>query len=683
MNLCARLRLLGAAVPFFILSCSNEAHDTHRTSDDLHAGMDHSKEFGQQWDVPDYVDNFRLIDHNGKGHELFYHGTASAIVVMTHGNGCPIVRGAMPEFREIRDTYKNEGVQFFLLNSNLQDSRKSVSAEASEYNIDIPILLDEHQIIGESLGVSRTAEVYVIDPAQGYKLIYHGPLNDRQTYERQRDEAKNNYLTDVLDAMLAGRTVTTEAPSLSPGCLINFPERDQKATHTTISYSKDIAPILMDRCVECHQPGGIGSWAMTDYEMIEGWAPMMREVVRTDRMPPWHADSHIGTFKGDRSLTGEQVKTLIHWIEAGAPRGEGPDLLAEANFSAPEWPLGEPDLILSLPAQKVPATGVVDYTYPIIENPLTEDKWLKATTIKVGSRETVHHVLSGYMPEVPADGIGRTSRWVSSTGGYAVGAESNIQPEGSGAPLPAGGAIGFQMHYTPVGKEVTDETQIGFYFHDETPELINRSSVVIDVSIVIEPNQPRHKETAYLEFPADATLINAFPHAHYRGYASDLRLRYPDGTEKMLLSLPRYDFNWQRTYEFEEPINIPAGSKLIADYVYDNSTANPANPDPDSQVIWGEQSYEEMLYTAFTYRWNDETTSNRKDEYSRLLRAGRHFGAMDDNINGVLEKEELRGALGAEFAPSFDRMDFDGDGAVAQKEFMAAMAARGRARGQQ
>ena len=668
-------------------SAGEASHAGHKTAD--HKGGDHSQHMlkeASRGGVPDYAENFRLVDHKGDSHELFYHTDAKAIVIMTHGNGCPIVRSAIPDLRNVRDQFAGEGVEFMLINSNLQDDRDEVAAEAAEYNIDFPIMMDDHQLIGESLGVDRTAQVYVIDPAQGFKVVYHGPLDDRQAFERQKAEADKTYVADVLAQMVAGEEVTVQPPAISPGCLVNFPERKRQSAHMNISYSKEIAPMLLENCAECHQEGGIGPWAMTDYETIEGWAPMMREVIRTDRMPPWHADPHIGTFKEDRSLSSDEIKTLIHWIEAGAPRGDGPDPLAEANLVYTDWPLGEPDLIIDLPEYAVPATGVVDYTHPLVLNPLKEEKWIKATTIKVGSRETVHHVLSGYIPEVPDDGMGYSNRWVSSTGGYAVGAESNIAPEDSGVQLPPGGAIGFQMHYTPYGKEVVDKTQIGFYFHDDTPTYINRQSVVIDVSIVLPPNEARHEEVAYLEFPHDAELIMAFPHAHYRGHASRLTLEYPDGTEKVLLNMPKYDFNWQRGYEFEEFIDVPKGSKLIAHWVYDNSANNPANPDPDKTVVWGDQSHEEMLYTAFNYRWKGETSDNRMDKYTAQLQAGRHFGAMDDNMDGILEEAELKGVLGKEMMPLYKQMDIDKNGEVRIDEFRTVLLGiemMKKARGQQ
>ncbi len=622
------------------------------------------------------VDDFQLLDHEGKAHRLYYYKEAPAVVLMTQGNGCPIVRAAVPSLREVRDDYADTGIEFFLLNSNLQDNRETIAKEVEEFGFDMTVLDDEHQLVGESLNVSRTAEIFVID-TKTRKVVYHGPVDDRVTYEVQKAEAKHHYLRDALDNVIAGEAIQVASVE-APGCIVNFPEREKKEQHTQISYQETIAPILEERCVECHQEGGIGPWAMTSYEMVRGFAPMIREVIRTDRMPPWHSDPSIGHFIGDRSLTPDEIKTLVHWIEAGAPRGVGPDPLKVVREPVPDWPLGEPDLILDIPAFDVPATGIVDYQRPAVANPLTEGKWLRASTVKVGSRETVHHVLTGHMKEMPADGKSDESKWGASVGGYAVGAESFVQRPDTGTYIPPGGAIGFQMHYTPYGKAVTDQTQIGLYFYDEVPELMTRAAVVIDFTIEIPPETARHKEVSYLHFPKDALLFYAFPHAHYRGQSSSLTLRYPDGTEKVVLSLPRYDFNWQRAYEFVEPIEIPAGSKLIAHYEYDNSAQNVANPDPSIPITWGEQSHEEMLFTAISYRWKDETSTNQKRAYQRILQRSASFGMLDDNVDDVLEKHELRGRSGQRIAESFDRLDANQDGGLSREEYSAIFYAQGQ-----
>jgi hypothetical protein len=198
-----------------------------------------------------------------------------------------------------------------------------------------------------------------------------------------------------------------------------------------------------------------------------------------------------------------------------------------------------------------------------------------------------------------------------------------------------------------------------------------RSVVVIDPTITIQPNTKRHKEVAYVEFPNDALLYSAFPHAHYRAYSSDLWLQTPDGKKKLLLSLPRYDFNWQRSYTFAEPIKVPAGSRLIANYVYDNSKTNPANPDASIKVTWGEQSHEEMLFTSVSFRWLDETAAKQVDHDARFAQT-RMIGMMDDNIDGKLQKTELKGQMGNMIGMAFAKIDTNADGGLDKVELAAA-----------
>lgn len=177
------------------------------------------------------VDNFRLLDQRGEAHELYYLSDMKAVVVMVQGNGCPIVRQALPALAEIRARYQGRGIEFLLLNSNLQDTRAALAKEAADFKIDFPILLDESQRVGEALGVVRTSEVFVIDPA-GWKLAYRGPMDDRLSYERQRP-ARHHYLADALDAMVAGKPVKTPKAE-GVGCLVNFPERGRKMSHRRI-----------------------------------------------------------------------------------------------------------------------------------------------------------------------------------------------------------------------------------------------------------------------------------------------------------------------------------------------------------------------------------------------------------------------------------------------------------------
>jgi EF hand domain-containing protein len=230
--------------------------------------------------------------------------------------------------------------------------------------------------------------------------------------------------------------------------------------------------------------------------------------------------------------------------------------------------------------------------------------------------------------------------------------------------------VGFQMHYTPYGKEVTDNTKIGIYFADKAPKYIMREVAISDPTIDIPPGEAYHQEMAYLEFPKEALLYSAFVHAHYRATASDLWIQYPDGKQKMLLSMPRYDFNWQRAYTFAQPIKVPAGAKLIAHYWYDNSKRNPHNPDPKIHVTWGEQSWNEMLFTQLEFRWLDETSANQINSDGRFL-DGRLMGFIDKDLDGKIEKTELRGQIGKMLAASFDAIDVNHDGGIDKAELKA------------
>jgi hypothetical protein len=601
--------------------------------------------------LPERVDNFRLTDHLSKSHELRYFKDAAAIVIVSHAAGSKHVAEAAPYLNELKASYAGKNVQFFMLNSSLSDTRESVATSAKTSALAIPVLLDSAQLVGESLGVSRAAEVFVIDP-KTWKVAYHGPIDDRFAGKTPKGQAKakSPYLANALDDLLSGRPVKEASVALQTPAL-SFPARDRQSEFVNISYEKQVAPILAERCVSCHTDGGIGPFAMTSYEMVKGFAPMIREAIRTDRMPPYQADPHVGAFTKDMNLSIAEQKTLVHWIEAGAPRGTGSDPLKINAKPAPEWELGEPDLVLTLPAFAIPASGIVDYQNPTIRNPLTKGKWLRASTIKVGDRKAVHHLLSP-------------------VGGYAVGAESTVSPEGTGTWVEPGQTLRFQLHYTPYGRETTDVTRIGLYFYpdDAPPSIVRRSAVIANAGIEILPNSARHEEVAYITFPADATLYSVFPHAHYRGENAAVWLQKPGQAEELILALPKYDFNWQRGYEFKTPIAVPAGSKLITRYQYDNSSRNPANPDPSIKVTWGEQSHEEMQYTAISFRWNDETVASQKPEHMERLNASRSIGIMDKNLDGQVARNEVRGRMGQMVLANFDKLDADKSGQLSETE---------------
>ncbi len=595
--------------------------------------------------LPPVAENFQLVDQNREAWELRYYAKAPAIVLASHQVGDETSIATGKALSSLQATHGADGLEVFLLDPTESFTYAGVAeaAEAAGY-ADVRVLMDEYQLVSENLKVAATGEAFVIDPAT-WQFVYRGPADDN--------------MVAAVDKLMAGETVEPVAYAAA-GAPIQLVGLQNADAHANISFSDEVAPILIEKCAGCHTEGGIGPFAMTSYDVVKGFAPMIRESLRTDRMPPFFANRHTGEWLNDQNLTPTEMKTLVHWIEAGAPRGEGEDPLVAEVKPAVEWPLGEPDLVYTIPAAEIPATGVVEYKYPAVRNTSTESKWLKASTIIPGDRTVLHHVLSGYMDEMPADGEqAAQTKWKGSVGSYTPGAAPQVLPEGTGVEVPAGGAIGFQMHYTTTGKAATDATRIGLYFHDEAPKYIKRSAVIADATIRLEPGKAEQKEVAYMTFPHDATLYTVYPHAHYRAVQASLEAHYPDGTTELIVDLPRYDFNWQRDYDFVEPKQIPAGTRMVARMTYDNSELNRANPDPTATVTWGDQTFEEMFYMRMNYRWNDETVDNQVGEqYDRELMQSLMTGMVDNNLNGKVDPAEaLRlttvmeafgGAIGAE-----------------------------------
>jgi hypothetical protein len=538
------------------------------------------------------VDDFRLSDQNGDSHTLYYRADARAIVLMVYGNGCPIVRQAWPALKALRERYASRGVEFVLLDAHRHDDRVAVAAEAAEFGIDLPVLLDRGQLVASALGVTRTAEVFVIDP-HTRTLVYRGPIDDRLALGAQKPTATRHWLADAIDAQLAGRApfVTQVEPV---GCLVDL------APPVVASYSRDVAPLLIDKCSGCHRPGGIGPWAMTSYAQVRGFAPMIREVLRTGRMPPWHADPEHGRFEGDRSLTDAERAMLVHWVEAGAPRGDGADPLSQVTPVVDAWSLGPPDLVVEVPAFDVPATGVVDYLYPRVANPLDRDVWVRAIEIHPGDRSVVHHVLAGVDdPQSQGDAF---IEQLAAFGGYSPGRNPLPYPDGAGVLLRKGAGLRFQMHYTPTGKAVRDVTRIGLYFHAQPPVHRLRLQFLMTRGLKVPAHAADHSVTVSHVFDRDVVLYSLMPHAHLRGKAARFTAITPDGREETLLSVPHYDFAWQSVYQLRDPKRLPAGTRIDFTMRWDNSANNPANPDPSRTVPWGDQTWDEMNAGWIRYR---------------------------------------------------------------------------------
>jgi len=548
------------------------------------------------------VDNFRLTDHLGKSYELYRQTQAPIVVLFVAGNGCPIVRQSLSTLKTLRERFADQKVVFWLLNANPQDDQASVVEEAAEFGIDFPVLMDKAQIVARSLKLTRTAEAIAIN-TKDWKVVYRGAVDDRLGYGTQKVKQPKTFLADAIDNFLAGKKVSPDRTTVK-GCAVSFVSLKPKEGKT-VSYASEVAPILQKNCVVCHSPGNIGPFSMSSYEKVKGWSSMIREVLLEQRMPPWHADPHYGTFANDRSLSPKEVQTLLTWIEQDRPRGKGVDpLVAQPPAEVIDWPLGKPDYIVSMPKEiEIPATGVIPYRYVVVNSPVYEDVWLRAAVMKPGNRKVLHHCLVFlYYPKT--DGLAQPDYKGGIDGfftGYVPGATDVPYPEGTGKFLPKGSRFVFQIHYSPTGKIEKDRSEIGLYLHKTKPPMELHTRAAAQTRLNIPPGDPDHEVTAQFNFKRDSILYEFSPHMHLRGSRVKYEALYPDGKREVLLSVPHYDFNWQTAYRLTEPKRMPAGSKLICTGAFDNSPQNPANPDPTKLVHFGEQSFDEMFIGYMNY----------------------------------------------------------------------------------
>jgi len=379
------------------------------------------------------------------------------------------------------------------------------------------------------------------------------------------------------------------------------------------TFSKDVAPILYANCVSCHRAGEMAPMSLMTYQQVRPYAASIRTRIELGTMPPWHAEAPVGTFANERRLTPAQKETIVKWVSNGAPEGSARDLPPLPTF--PEgWTIGKPDAIATMAQPfSVPASGEIEYKYFQVPTNFTEDKWVQAIEIRPGARSAVHHVLvfasepGGQLRQQPfvAAARGRVQAAAGARGPLiattAPGTNAQVYQPGSALRIKAGSALTLQVHYTSTGKAASDQTAVGFVFAKQPPTKEVRAASFVNAQLRIPAGASDHRVDATIEFTQDAHIVALFPHTHLRGKSWEYRVTYPDGREDVVLKVPRYDFNWQTYYEYAKPLAVPKGSRLLAIAHYDNSANNKSNPDPNREVRWGDQTWEEMQYSGITY----------------------------------------------------------------------------------
>jgi Copper type II ascorbate-dependent monooxygenase, C-terminal domain len=391
------------------------------------------------------------------------------------------------------------------------------------------------------------------------------------------------------------------------------------------TFNKDVLPILQNHCQGCHRPGEAAPMSLLTYQQARPWAAAMRQAVITQKMPPWHADPAHGKFMNDRRLSPAEIDTISNWAKNGAPEGRPEDAPPAREFTT-GWTIGKPDLVLDMGADyRVPGRGTIDYTFFAVHTGFKEDKWVERVEVRPGARSVVHHIVlfarspgsktySFAQPDKPAavapaeephphepdQGVGEFSflddnSGMEMIGVYVPGGDAYVTRSGQARLIKAGSDLIFQMHYTASGKESVDRSQVGFVFAKEPPKERVVNTFVDNWRMHIPPQEPNHEVDALVTLYSDVKVQSFFPHMHVRGKAMEYTAIYPGGRRQILLNVPRYDFNWQMTYQLEQPVMLPKGTQILVQAYYDNSLNNPANPDSKADVYWGEQTWEEML----------------------------------------------------------------------------------------
>jgi hypothetical protein len=529
---------------------------------------------------------------------------------MTQANSCQQNVDLLPKYKLLRTNWQDKGVEFLLMDSAAGDSLQSIQRFADVYDIDFPIMLDDSQLVAETLGVKHAGEVIVIEP-NSRKLLYHGPLTSRPPRQGSISSLRfHGELEGALNAAIDGdvASVPTSIVDVNSDCALDFTAQTMPTAEVP-DYAADVAPVLIENCARCHVEGGIAPFPMNQYLMVLGFAPMIREVLMTKRMPPMQVDPHYNQFENASYISKEDMQTIVHWVDAGAPRGDNPiDPLAEqVKPLETKWQLGEPDYVVEIPAFDVPATGVIDYFNHTIDLPFEEDKWVRAVQFIPGDTRVLHHLLAYVTsPSTPAGDQPVSEDNVRDfLEGYAPGkADATPFPEGTGVFIAKGNKITMQMHYTTIGVPATDTTRLGLYFYDEPPEhqyLTYSISHWSGGALEIPAGETDHEMNFNHVLEEDTMLYALRPHMHTRGKAFRFSAVYPDHTTEVLMNVPRYDFNWQPTYRLTEPKLLPAGTRVIIDGVYDNSVYQPGVWDPSIPAVGGLQSWDEMFIGYITY----------------------------------------------------------------------------------
>ena len=565
-------------------------------------------------DAGDTVDliGARVIDVKGQHHRIGVSaGKVQPAVLVFLDTACPVATRYVPTLNKLQGDAQANGVALYGVLSNPAIAWQAGADFVDDFEITFPVILDSTGDLALRLGPRVMSESFVISTTD--RLVYRGRIDDRfAAVGKLRARIASHDLRTVIEAMAAGsqpEPYETEAV----GCFHHDWGR-AGASGTglgEVTYTRHIAPLLEANCVECHRDGGIAPFSLEGYDNAKRWHRMVSFMTGERLMPPWRAVQGFGAFRDARRLSDHQIALLASWSENGAPRGAAVDAMPASARSSSKWRLGEPDLVLSMAEPfQVPADGDDIYRYFVIPTGFAEDKVVTALEFSPGDAKVVHHAnyLMDYSgaaraedakDDEPGFSVFGTGAFLDynawGIGGWAPGVEPYVLDKGLGMWLPKGGDLVLEVHYHLNGKATTDRSEVGFYIAREPVSRYVDGVVIGTQNLRIPPGEENYWRRFSMNVPSGMTLTDVTPHMHFLGREFIAIATLPDGSERPLIRIADWDFRWQNTFAYREPVHLPAGSRIDAWMRYDNSADNPQNPalEPET-VTWGWETTDEM-----------------------------------------------------------------------------------------
>lgn len=553
------------------------------------------------------------------------HGVVSGTVYVTLSPECPISRGYLPTLNRLHEDCLGSPVSVVGLIPSVPAADIDIDAFRREFGIVFPLAVDRRGRLCEQLQVTHMPEAVLVDHRG--QVRYRGRIDDRyvRVAAAPRD-IREHSLANAVERFRSGH-LSAVVETQPVGCLIEAPPAADAST--TVTFTEHVAPILYSHCTRCHRAGELAPFPLQTYDQAVSHAAQIREMVTQRLMPPWRPTQGIGEFRNDCRLADADIRTLQHWVDLGMPPGPAAALPAAPQF-ATGWQMGPPDVELLMPESfTVPADGPDLYQHFVIPTGLTEGRLIRGFEFRPGAAEVVHHAFLYYdttgegrrldaaEPGPGYSRVGSPGFAVSgSLGGWGPGGLPSQLPEGSGRPLPAGSDLVLQVHYHPCGRPVVDQSRIGLYFAADWSRQYVTSVMVANVDLAIPAGADHHKHSAEWRLPVDTVVMDITPHMHVLGRSVRARAVLPSGDILPLIEIQDWDFYWQDSYTFTHPLELPAGTVLQLECVFDNSAGNPRNPhSPPQDVYWGDFSDDEMaiMYLqATTHTLDDYHTLNRE-----------------------------------------------------------------------